>query len=275
VVQLLHRQRSPEDLQHLIGWYKIRDVTLFFGENSTKQDIKKALELALVCEHANAVWLTKLFSGRNVNTKEEARQVFLGCENDPTAVCFAGTLARSFDEVHRAGDAGDAFAQALMAAEKSVAKGERDGFYWLGHCYQHGIGCEEDAERAKENYLVVAELGRLRALIYVGSLLGKDDPQRFVLYGRAAANGAANGESYAFLEEMYKQICSFNSGTGHAKVVFAIGRALKGHVDNEKRTSFGRGYPNFDTYIGPQIKLFIFSNFKCSRIEKQLTVGQL
>jgi hypothetical protein len=56
---LLHRQRSPEDLQQLLVWYKIRDTLL--AQNFVKWDIKKALELASVCGNPNAVWLTKLF----------------------------------------------------------------------------------------------------------------------------------------------------------------------------------------------------------------------
>jgi hypothetical protein len=77
---LLHRQRSPEGLQQLLAWYKVRNTLL--GQNWFEQDVKKALELASVCEHPNAVWLTKLFCGRDVTSREDARQVFLGCEND-------------------------------------------------------------------------------------------------------------------------------------------------------------------------------------------------
>jgi hypothetical protein len=69
VVHLLHRQRSPEDLQQLLAWYKIRDTLL--GQNCCKQDIKKALELAAVCGHPNAVWLRKVFGGRDVDSREE------------------------------------------------------------------------------------------------------------------------------------------------------------------------------------------------------------
>jgi hypothetical protein len=57
---LRHRQRSPQDLQQLLAWYKIRDTLL--GENHVEQDIRKALELASVCEHPHAVWLTKLLA---------------------------------------------------------------------------------------------------------------------------------------------------------------------------------------------------------------------
>jgi hypothetical protein len=112
---LLHRQLSPEDLQQLLAWYTIRDT--LFGENRTGRDIKKALELASVCEHPNAVWLTKLFARRDIAFCEEARQVFLGCENDPRALCFAGWFGGPSEEVRRAADLGDAFAQAWMVRQ--------------------------------------------------------------------------------------------------------------------------------------------------------------
>jgi hypothetical protein len=129
----LHRQLSPEDLQQLLAWYKIRDM--LFGENSAGRNINKALNLASVCEDPNAIWLTKLFAGRDVASREEARQVFLGCENDPRALSLAGFLGRDEEEIRRAADLGDAFAQAWMArrtvgeesfrwAEKSTAGGE-------------------------------------------------------------------------------------------------------------------------------------------------------
>jgi hypothetical protein len=72
---LLHRQRSPEDLQLLLAFNKIRDT--LFGQNGFEQDIREALELASVCEHPNAVWLANLFGGRDVASLEDARQVFL------------------------------------------------------------------------------------------------------------------------------------------------------------------------------------------------------
>jgi hypothetical protein len=128
---LLH-QLSPEDLQQLRASYKIRDTLL--GENPFVQDTMTALELASVCEHPNAVWLTKLFGGRDVDCRREARQVFLGCENNPRALSFAGLLGGRSDDILRAADLGDAFAQAEMAwrtgdeecfrwAEKSAAQG--------------------------------------------------------------------------------------------------------------------------------------------------------
>jgi hypothetical protein len=118
---VLHHQRSPEDLQQLLAWYKIRDTRL--GQNDIDQDMNTALELASVCEHPNAIWLTKLFGGRDVTSREEARQVFLGCENDPRALCFSCLLGGTSDEVLRAADLGDAFAQAWVTVWTSVFDG--------------------------------------------------------------------------------------------------------------------------------------------------------
>jgi hypothetical protein len=64
-----------------------RFVTLFWGKTVSNRT-SRAFELASVCDHPNAVWLTKLFAGRDVTSRAEARQVFLGCENDPRALCL-------------------------------------------------------------------------------------------------------------------------------------------------------------------------------------------
>jgi hypothetical protein len=74
-----------------------------------------------------------LFGGLVVITGEEVREVFLGCENDPRARCFA-VLGYKDVEIRQAADLCDAFAQAEMArqtddeerfrwAEKSAAQG--------------------------------------------------------------------------------------------------------------------------------------------------------
>ncbi len=182
---------------------------------------------------------------------------------------FAAFLGWGTDEIRRAVDLGNAFAQARMAietedeerfrwAEKSAAQGERDGFYWVGQCYRDGSGCVKDAERAREYFLVSAELGDVYAMVRVGEFFDKDDPQRFVWFGRAASNG---GSSLNFLKEMSGQIHNFSSETRNANVVFAIGRALKGYVDNESRTIFGRSN-NFCTRIGPANQALHFYKFQ-------------
>jgi hypothetical protein len=271
---LFHQQLSPEHLQQLLAWYKVRDSLL--GENRFKQDIQKALVLASVCGHPNAVWLTKLFGGRDIASREEARRLFLSCKNDPRALCFAGFLGvDDFEEIRRAADLGDAFAQAWMAwqsdgeesfrwAEESAAQGERDGIYNFGYCFRVGTGCEQDAERAKAHYLVAAELGHVYAMVDVGKLFAKNDPRRFIWLGRAAANG----DSCSFLSEMRHQIHNFGFGTGHANLVFVIGRAMKGHIDNEERTIFGRSVSNFNACIDLSNEALNFYEFQLQSYRK-------
>jgi hypothetical protein len=98
-------------------------ATLFW-RNRFKQDFKKALHLASVCEHPNAIWLTKLFVGHDVSSWEHVTQVFLGCGNvDARALCFAGLFGGADGQISRAAELGDAFAQAEMAGK---AVGEND-----------------------------------------------------------------------------------------------------------------------------------------------------
>jgi hypothetical protein len=118
-------------------------------------------------------------------------------------------------------------------------------------------------ERAKENFLVAADVGHVHAMVCLGALLDRDDPQRFFWFGRAAAKVC----SMSFLGEISDQIRNFNSGTGHGSVVFAIGRALKGHVDNEKRRIFGEGY-RFDAFFGPANQALHFYEFQLQSFRK-------
>jgi TPR repeat protein len=116
----------------------------------------------------------------------------------------------------------------------------------LGYSFGRGKGCQKDVEKSKENYLIAAELGLVDAMSRLGDLLEKNNPQRFVWLGKAAVSGLF----WSFLTEMVEQMCNFDSGTGHANFVFAIGRALKGHIDNEKGEIFRNGC-KFDSFIGP------------------------
>jgi hypothetical protein len=261
-----HRQHVHEDFPQLLAWYKIRD--LFFGHNYVDRDIKKALELATVCDHPGAVWLTRMFAGRDVKNSGEARQVCLGCENDARAVSFAALLGGMVDEIRRVADQGDVDAQVWMAghtsgrerfgwSEKSARQGERDGFFRLGRCYQVGDGCEKDVQRAKDNFLKAAELENVSAMRLLGELLDEADPQRFFLFGKAAAGGFP----YYFLFEMEVQIRNYKAGSGYAKVVFEIGRALRGHVEEESGRIFGSNW-KFDEFIGPVNQALHFFHFQ-------------
>jgi hypothetical protein len=111
--------------------------------------------------------------------------------------------------------------------------------------------------------LVAAELGSVDAMVCVAMFLDKDDPQRFAWFGKAASNGGAS----FFLSEMYAQIQNFGDGTVNAKVVFAIGRGLKGQVDNEQGRIFGKR-SNFDIYIWPANQALLFYEFQLQSYRK-------
>ncbi len=64
-------------------------VTHVLGENEREQNITTALALARACKHPDAVWLTSIFEGKDVSTKEHAKKVFLSFQNDARALCFA------------------------------------------------------------------------------------------------------------------------------------------------------------------------------------------
>jgi hypothetical protein len=258
---------SPEDLQQIFTWYLIRDMLL--GENEVKQDFRKAFQLAAICNHPDAIWLTKLFPWWHMRTKKEAIQVFLDCEDDPRALCFAALLDDEPRLLKRSAEMGNALAQAERSstrmdekgfqwAQKSATQQERDGFLYLGYCYEKGAGCEQDFGKAKENLLIAAELGSVDAMDLYAKCLHKNDPQRYIWLGQSAARGHPDS---LFLSEMKQQMEKLNSGTGHAKVVFAIGRALKGHINVKKRSIFG-DMREFGSYVFPAKQAFEFYTYQ-------------
>ena len=134
-------------LVELFKWLDVRDTLL--GENKKQQDIASALALARDCQHSDAVWLTSIFEGKDVSTKENARKVFLSCLNDARALCFAWWLTdnRKLDLtlLRRASEMGNAFAcsrlcfevwrenkeEAFRLAQFAAAQHERDAMAFI------------------------------------------------------------------------------------------------------------------------------------------------
>jgi TPR repeat protein len=143
--------------------------------------------------------------------------------------------------------------EAFAFAQLSAAQGERDGFFLLGVCFRNGEGCVEDLEKGKENFLLASELGHVLVMTWLGDVLEESDPQRWRWWGQAAALG----DSWSFLSHFEEQVGFFNSGSGNAVVIFAVGQALQGHVDEEARTIFNSDY-NFDSRIGPAKQAIAF-----------------
>ena len=250
-------------LVELFKWLDVRDTLL--GENLKKRDITAALALARDCKHPDAEWLTSIFEGKNVSTKEEATKVLLTHQDDARALCFAWCLSDEEERddelaIRRASAMGNAFACSLLCAQVlyrneeeafrlaqiAAAMHERDGFRWLGFCFRRGVGCEKHFNLAKENFLIAAELRHVSAVVWLGDLLGESDSACWFWYGRAALCGLP----FSFLGSFSKQVKDFFSGSRAASSVFVIGSALKGNIDSRKKEIFKDG-SMFNSLIGP------------------------
>jgi hypothetical protein len=255
-----HNNGTP--LATLLEWYKIRDT--FLGENGVSLNIPLALELASTCQHPDARWLTEACAGKDVKTWKDVKRIFSG-QNDARALCFLWVFTGADDSLlYRSAELGFAFAQARMAeqtegeekfkfAQLAAAQGERDGFYRLGLCFGEEQGCEKDLDKAEENLLLASELGSGSAMEMLVWILEESDPRRWRWWGRLAALG----EDLHYLSKFAKQVELFNSGSGSAVVMFAIGQAMQGHVNEQKRTIFNRSY-DFDSWIGPAKQAIAF-----------------
>ena len=271
-------------LVELFKWLDVRDTLL--GQNVRDSDITAALALARDCKHPDAVWLRSIFEGKDVSTKENARELFLRFENDSLALCFAWCLTddgwTDLTLLRHASEMGHAFARSTFCdqvpssdeayvneeetfrlAQLAASQNERDGFIRLGVAFDDGDGCEQDLNLAKENYLIAAELGHVDSAEDYGDLLDESDPVRWIWSGRAASGGRPRSFLYSFS----KQVDQFFSGSGNATVVFLIGRALKGNINVEKKLIFGWSN-NFDSLIGPanQAVSFYDSQIKSTRL---------
>ena len=239
------------------------------------------MALASDCKHPDAVWLTSIFEGKDVLTKEGAREVFLSSQDDACALCFSWYLTdhrwNDLFVLRRASQMGNAFAcstlsaevwgenkeEAFRLAQVAASQHERDGILWLGRCFRDGLGCEKDLNLAKEKLWIAAELGNVYAAEVYGASFDDFDPLRWLWMGRAASRGWP----YSFLGSFSKQVELFFSGSGNATVFFLIGRALKGNIDVEKKQIFGSNY-EFNSRVGPanQAVSFYSSQISSARL---------
>ena len=60
-----------------------------------------------------------------------------------------------------------------------------------------------------------------------------------------------------FFDSFEEQVELFESGSGSAAIMFAIGRALQGHVNEEKKTVFNSDY-KFGSRSGPAKRAIAF-----------------
>lgn len=226
-------------------WFDIVDVLL--GLNCKKRNIALAIIMAGESKHPDACWLFEVCNGRNVAFEEDARQIFSAhAKNDARAMCFLWYLSSYTKQLDstllwQSAALGFAFAQGCLAgqltgsekfkfAKLAADQGERSGLYWLGLCHVNGIGCKVDYEEGKKYYLLASEFGDTAAMFRLGNLFDETDPRRWQWWGKAAQHGCG----IFFLDNFVEQVKGPSSGI----VLFAIGQALHGHVDENAHTIF-------------------------------------
>ncbi len=269
---------TPSKLIIELEWLNIRD--LFLGQNEVQQDVPRALLLAASCEHADALWLTKILDGKSVKTKEGARDIFCSLgDDDARGLCFAELIMTphvvrwNMQRVRRSAELGYAFGQAMVytngeelfkLANASTIQRERDGFRKLAGCFHFGIGCKRDLLKARENYVISVELGRVSETYALASFHEDTDPLHWFWLGR----GAPKFWPGKFLNEFGKQVECFKSGSGSAAVVFSIGRALSGQVNEKKHEIFSHWMYDFDATVRPANDAIAFYNAQLAACRK-------
>jgi hypothetical protein len=149
--------------------------------------------------------------------------------------------------------------EAFVWAEKAAMQKEREGLYWLAMLSKIGVIGDGDGHidhvKAEECFRVAAELGFVPAMCDLGLMFTDSNPQKYVWLGKAAAFG----ESYWFSSMFSRRVNSFFNFelSGSCRVVFAIGRALKGNVNFQKRQIFSSSF-EFDGRIGCAVRALHF-----------------
>ncbi len=72
---------------------------------------------------------------------------------------------------------------------------------------------------------------------------------------------------------MMDQIVEFNSGSRHPDIVFRMGRVLKGHVNAERATIFGKVYSG--SFIGPAIQSVQFHEAICLAVRRAMDMWSI
>jgi hypothetical protein len=133
------------------------------------------------------------------------------------------------------------------------------------------VGCAVDLVKAKSLYLFAAQLGRPHAMLAYALLLDESDIQRYVWLKKVAdvfhRDPSMSSQTDLFWPQIVDEVNKLGSGCGRGNVVFAIGRALNGHVDQISKQIFGTGW-NFDA-VGAQAQRAVdFFNFQLQSYRK-------
>jgi TPR repeat protein len=190
------------DRAETIKWWEALHVI------AEKGDVQKGVAMARESQHPDARWLVALLPppGEEL-TVQRVREVMLAQGDDPRALYLAWHCGPRQDlaMIRRSAELGDATAQALLSAweeeagngerafelaQRSAAQGQRYGLYQLGSCYENGVGCTKDLEKAKKLYKEGADWDYGACEFAYGNVaFSVGDAELFYWRGRAALHG--------------------------------------------------------------------------------------
>ena len=165
------------------------------------QDEKQLKKLAKQGDATAAIQLGRLYEQREEYKKaakyyEQAATP--QADYELAALYLNGDLGKGTD---------DDLARGLALMRRSAQAGNRDGRYWLAHCYDRNIGVEGKEDSAFVLYSQLAAEGDSMAMLQTAIALdlgrgtAPDTARALTLYRQAGDRGVSNG--YAFLAEFY------------------------------------------------------------------------
>jgi hypothetical protein len=214
-------------------------------------------EMTALCQHLDVRWITEACAGKDVRRTMKDVKCFSAASRRNRSSVFFEWMHGDLTSLRRSAELGFSCAQAWMAgqtrgeekfkfSQMAAGQGERNGYYWLVRCFRDGEGYQKGLNRAKDNFLRASEQGDVWAMSNVGALLDEFDPERWRSWGLAAARG----NCWPVFRDVVEQVDLFNHGHGSAAVMFAIGQALQGHVNEPAMKIFNESY-EFDSLIRP------------------------
>jgi hypothetical protein len=243
------RVRSEREGRDLVQWLEARNVLL--GRNNKRQDVVEGLRLARACDHHDAKYVAGLFGSATPATPLEAQQVFCAQGDDARALAFAALVgpAVNADQLRRAADLGSALAQAELAAlsdaadrlelaRRAAGQGEPKAMTLVASMLF--LGGAADTSEAVGLWREAALLGDATAQYYYAvRAYDLQDARRYQWLGLAASNG----DRAAPLSIVYDTVGQLRRhdarAAGAGRVVFEIGRVLRGHVGRSGAVVFG------------------------------------
>jgi|JI10StandDraft_1071094.scaffolds.fasta_scaffold1511988_1 hypothetical protein len=123
-------------------------------------------------------------------------------------------------------------------------KGERDGFYWLGVLLK-----ELDPVRSKKSLEKAGSLGHHWSFVHLAAFYDENSVEHFLCLEQAIVFSGIKIAAAASNEKV----------TANPKVLFVLGRCLKGQINLENRFIFHPAHsPTFDLHVKGALQAVAF-----------------